>query len=267
MKILAIFLLTGSCLGTSLMAQEIKEGYFTSFDSTKIYYEARGNGYPVLLIHGFMNSGADWKKIPLYDQLVAKGFTVITMDQRGNGKSGKPHNAEAYANDAEAKDLIGLVKFLGLKNYSFVGYSRGSIIGARLLVLDKRVNSAVLGGMGADFTNPLWPRRIAFYEALTYDTIPGFEGVRKRIADNGLDKTALALQQKGQPSTSREELAKVKQKVMVICGDQDQDNGNGADLAKLIPGAVFVTVPGTHGSAWHSSEFATEIIGFLSKKR
>jgi pimeloyl-ACP methyl ester carboxylesterase len=263
MKILAIFLLAGTVLTTNLYGQDKKEGYFTSFDSTKIFYEVRGKGFPVILIHGFMNTGDDWKKIALYDQLTASGYMVITIDQRGNGKSGKPHTEEAYANDAEAKDIMGLIKFLGLKKYSFVGYSRGSIIGSRLLVLDKRVQKGVLGGMGADFTNPQWPRRIAFYEALTYDSIPGFEAVRKRIADNGLDKTALALQQKGQPSTSKEDLGRVKQKVMVICGDKDQDNGNGADLAKLIPKAEFVTVPGNHGSAWHSSEFTAEVLKFL----
>ena len=97
----------------------------------------------------------------------------------------------------------------------------------------------------------------------TNDSVPGFEGVRKRIAENGLDKTALAMQQKEQPSTSKEELARVKQKVLVICGDKDQDNGNGADLAKLIPKAIFVTVPGNHGSAWHSSEFTAEVLKFL----
>jgi len=130
-------------------------------------------------------------------------------------------------------------------------------------VLDKRVQKGVMGGMGADFTNPDWPRRIAFYQALSNDSVPGFDGVRKRIAENGLDKTALAMQQKEQPSTSKEELARVKQKVLVICGDKDQDNGNGADLAKLIPKAVFVTVPGNHGSAWHSSEFTAEVLKFL----
>ena len=265
MKILAIFLLAGSCLATSVKGQEKMEGFFLSFDSTRIYYEVKGRGFPVLLIHGFMNNGDDWKKIPLYEQLTANGYMVITVDQRGNGKSDKPHNPEAYANDAEARDLVGLMKFLKIKKYSFVGYSRGSIIGARLLVLDKAVRSAVLGGMGADFTNPLWPRRIAFYDALTYDSIPGFEGVRKRIADNGLDKVALAYQQKGQPSTSKEELGRIKQRVMVICGDKDQDNGHGEDLAKLIPKAVFVTVPGNHGTAWHGEEFTTEVIRFLSK--
>lgn len=267
MKILAIFLLTGCCMATTLRAQENKQGFYTSFDSTQIYYEVHGTGYPVVLIHGFMNTGDDWKKIMVFNKLQENGFMVITLDQRGNGKSGKPHTPEAYANDAEAKDLIGLMRFLGLKKYALVGYSRGAIIGARLLVLDKRVTRAILGGMGADFTNPDWPRRIAFYQALSNDSVPGFDAVRKRITDNGLDKTALAYQQKGQPSTSKEELSKIKKPVMVICGDKDQDNGNGQDLANLIPKSVFFTVPGNHGSAWHSGEYTIEVVMFLSRNK
>jgi pimeloyl-ACP methyl ester carboxylesterase len=128
MKILAIFLLAGSCLATNVYGQEKKEGFFRSFDSTRIYYEVKGCGFPVLLIHGFMNNGDDWKKIPLYEQLTANGYMVITIDQRGNGKSDKPHNAEAYANDAEAKDLIGLMNFLGINKYAFVGTSVYSLM-------------------------------------------------------------------------------------------------------------------------------------------
>ena len=85
---------------------------------------------------------------------------------RGNGRSDKPHTPESYANDAEAKDVMGIVKDLGLKNYSVIGYSRGSIITARLMVLDKSIIHSVMGGMGTAFTNPEWPRRKMFYRAL-----------------------------------------------------------------------------------------------------
>ena len=67
---------------------------------------------------------------------------------RGNGNSDKPHDSTAYDNDAEAKDIMLLMHRLKIKQYSAVGYSRGSIITARLLVLDKRVMNAVMGGMG-----------------------------------------------------------------------------------------------------------------------
>ena len=240
-------------------------GYFTSVDNVKIWYQTSGKGSPVLLIHGFTGKGSDWKTKPVYDSLLANGFKVIIADLRGNGHSDKPHTAEAYANDAEAKDLMGLLKFLRIKKYRAIGYSRGSIILARLLVLDKNITSVVIGGMGADFTNPMWPRRIGLYEALMYDTVKGYDDFRKRIAASGLDKLALAYQQKEQPSTSKEELSQVKQKVLILCGDQDEDNGKAQDLQQLIPGSKFATVPGNHGSAWGTKEFAKESLAFLKQ--
>ena len=240
-------------------------GYFSSFDGVKVWYQVKGGGKPVLLIHGFTGNGSSWKTKPVYDSLLASGFKVIIVDLRGNGQSDKPHTPEAYANDAEAKDLMGLLKYLGIKRYQAIGYSRGSIILARLLVLDKNVTRAVIGGMGADFTNPMWPRRIGLYEALMYDTVKGYDEFRKRIVTSGLDRLALAYQQKEQPSTSKEELSRIKQKVLLLCGDQDEDNGKAQDLQQLIPGSVFVKVPGNHGSAAGTKEFARESVAFLSK--
>jgi pimeloyl-ACP methyl ester carboxylesterase len=238
-------------------------GYFSSFDGVKIWYQVKGNGKPVLLIHGFTGNGSSWKTKPVYDSLLVSGFKVVIVDLRGNDHSDKPHEAEAYANDAEAKDLMGLLKFLDIKKYQAVGYSRGSIILARLLVLDKNITSAVIGGMGADFTNPMWPRRIGLYEALMYETVKGYDDFRKRIATSGLDRLALAYQQKEQPSTSKEELSRIKQKVLILCGDQDEDNAKAQDLQQLIPASVFVKVPGNHNSAAGTTEFARESVSFL----
>ncbi|MEO6672510.1 MAG: alpha/beta hydrolase [Ginsengibacter sp.] len=256
-------LLNAIILPFALFAQKDSTGYFSSFDNTKIYYEVIGAGNPVLLIHGFTGTGADWKKKPLYDSLLANGFKLIIADLRGNGLSDKPHEPEAYANDAEAKDLMGLLRYLEIKKYQAVGYSRGSIILARLLVLDKSLTSAVIGGMGADFTNPLWPRRIGIYEALMYDSVQGYDDFRKRVISTGLDRLALAYQQKGQPSSGKNELAKVKQKVLIICGDHDADNGRGEDLQKLIPKSAFVSVPGNHNTASGTIDFAVQALLFL----
>ncbi|MFM2361577.1 MAG: hypothetical protein RLZZ316_479 [Bacteroidota bacterium] len=260
--ILFFILLTVYC---AAIAQN-DSGYYASFDGVKIYYETMGSGRPVLLLHGFTNRGADWKRKPLCDSLVAHGYRVVLPDLRGNGKSGQPPTAAAYANDAEAKDLIGLLRFLKIKHYDAVGYSRGSIILARLLVTDKRLQKAVLGGMGADFTNAQWPRRIAFYNALINDTVKGFDDFRKYIASKGLSPMTLAWQQLHQPSTSKESLATVKKKVLVICGNQDADNGTGESLQQLIPAAVLSVVPGNHNSAWGTPVFAKNVIDFLQKK-
>jgi pimeloyl-ACP methyl ester carboxylesterase len=244
-------------------AQTDSTGYFTSFDGVKIHYEVKGRGKPVLLIHGFTGAGSDWKNKPLTDSLLSNGFKVVLVDLRGNGLSDQPTLPKAYAHNAEAKDLVGLISFLGIQRYDAVGYSRGSIILASLLVLDNRCERAVIGGMGADFTNPLWPRRIGFYQALMNDTISGYEDFRNYIAKKGLNPLVLACQQKEQPSTSKEELVQLKLPVLVICGDQDSDNGKGSDLQLLIPGSRFVEVKGNHNSAARTEEFARQVMVFL----
>ena len=243
----------------------IDSSYFSSFDGTKIYYEVRGEGKPVLLVHGFIVNSNTWKRTALYPDLLNGGYKVILLDMRGNGKSDKPHDTAAYENDAEAKDIMQLMDLLKIKQYSAVGYSRGSIITARLLVLDKRVQNAVLGGMGTDFTNPEWPRRKMFYRAMMGDSIPELKGAVDYVKQQGLDQLALAYLQKAQPSTSKEALGKVKQPVLVICGDKDADNGSAAELAKLLPNTASATTPGDHNHASATPEFSKEIISFLRR--
>ncbi|MES1219858.1 MAG: alpha/beta fold hydrolase [Bacteroidota bacterium] len=245
---------------------KFESGFLTSFDGTKIYYEVSGKGEAVILVHGFIVNGQSWKHTALYNDLASAGYKVVLLDQRGNGRSDKPQDSTAYENDAEAKDIMALTKKLGIHKYIAVGYSRGSIIVSRLLVLDKNIQKGVIGGMGSDFTNPEWPRRIMFYHALRGDSVPELKAMVENVQKKGLDQKALAYLQRSQPSTSKEELSKIKRQVLVICGDHDIDNGSAKDLSSLIPGAIFTTTPGVHNDANQSKEFSAAVISFLQKK-
>jgi len=267
-KLLSIILIVLSAHFASAQQMESDSVlYFTSFDGVRIHYEVKGNGEAVILVHGFIVDGESWKRGSLYQDLITKGYKVITLDMRGNGKSDKPHSEEAYQRDAEAKDIMALGTLLKLKKYKAVGYSRGAIITSRLLVLDKRVTHAALGGMGDDFTNPEWPRRIMFYKALMDEPVPELEGMVKYVKSSpNLDQRALAMLQKEQPSTSKQELARVKKPVLVICGDRDEDNGSSEALSKLIPKALYVRVPGDHNNASRTPEFSAAVISFFTSK-
>jgi pimeloyl-ACP methyl ester carboxylesterase len=259
---LVLFVLLLTCV--KLHAQDVEGQYFTSFDGTKIYYEVKGEGYPVVLVHGFTGTSQGWKKGALYPNLLAAGYKVIILDQRGNGRSDKPHTDAGYANDAEAKDIMALAGSLKINSYNVVGYSRGSIITSRLLILDKRVHKAVMGGMGADYTNPQWPRRIHAYKALMGDTtLHDVDDMMTYIRKSNFDNLALAYQQKHQPSTSKQELAKVKIPVLLIDGTEDNTNGDVTDLQKLIPGARLVYVPGNHNTAGNTIQFSSAVLEFL----
>ncbi|MEB0249521.1 MULTISPECIES: alpha/beta hydrolase [unclassified Mucilaginibacter] len=262
-RILSALILTIVC-SVNLHAQNPEGKLFTSFDRTKIYYEVKGTGFPVILLHGFTGTSQGWKHGSLYPALIDAGYQVIILDQRGNGLSGKPHTDAGYSNDAEAKDVMALATSLGLKRYSVVGYSRGSIITSRLIVLDKRINKAVMGGMGADYTNPEWPRRIHAYKALMGDTtMHDVDEMMVWIHKNKFDNLALAYQQKNQPSTSPKELAAVKIPVLLIDGTEDTTNGDVTVLQKMILGSKFVTVPGNHNSAGNTIQFSAAILNFL----
>ncbi|MEP7269001.1 MAG: alpha/beta hydrolase [Saprospiraceae bacterium] len=238
--------------------------FITSFDGTKIYFETHGSGRPILLIHGFTGDGSGWKRSALFNDLIAGNYMPVLVDLRGNGKSDKPHDAKAYSDDAEAKDLIAVMNHLGVKSYDALGYSRGSIILARLLVFDPRIQKGILGGMGSDFTNPEWPRKVLFYHTLAGDTIvESLTPMIKRIESQGLDRIALSLMQKEQPSTSALTLGKLINKVLVISGNEDFENGSSKELAEMIPRCTYVNVPGKHGGTSNTKAFSNEVLTFL----
>ena len=250
----------------TLAQSDLHSEYFTTTDGIRINYEINGEGKAVVLIHGFMNTQENWKKAPLYNNLTSVGYKVITIDLRGNGKSDKPHQPASYANDAEAKDVMQLISLLNISNYFVVGYSRGAIIASRLLILDKRVSKTVMGGMGSDFTNPEWPRRIMFYRALNNEDVPELKDMVKRVQDSGLDQQAYACQQKEQPHTSPEEFKNVKTPVLVICGHQDTANGSADELSKLIPKSILKKVLGDHNNTARTEKFSEEVIAFLKAR-
>ncbi|WP_435357227.1 alpha/beta fold hydrolase [Emticicia sp. SJ17W-69] len=249
-------------------AQSEREPLFTSFDGTKIHYDIKGEGFPVVLVHGFMSNSNSWKRGALIPALVKEGFTVITLDLRGNGLSDKPHSLEAYENNAEIKDVMALMKHLGFKKYDVVGYSRGAILTARQLILDKHLHKTVIGGVGADFTDPNWERRKMFAEAFSGKAhlYPETKGAIESAKRNGVDTLVMGFLQKVQPATTPAQLAKVRKPVLVIAGDQDLDNGNSAELAKLLPKSTLKTVPGNHGNTSQSEAFAKEVVLFLKEK-
>ena len=208
--------------------------YFTSFDDTKIAYTDEGEGKPILLIHGFINTRKSWDNTALKKDLLEKGYRVIVPDLRGSGDSDKPHDDDAYLQDAEVIDLMFLLLELKIKKYSAIGYSRGSIILAKLMTKDGRLKKAILGGIGFDFTNPNWKRRIAFRDAFNGKVTEETKGAVAYAKSVEADLRCLYLQQKHQSVTTTRQLKYVKAKVLVLVGDQDKDNGDAVALSKAI---------------------------------
>lgn len=260
-----------SCFGVVFMlffssysfAQTFK--YYEAPDKVRIAYTDSGSGKVVVLLHGFINTGANWRKTALYKDLLKNGYRVIVPDLRGNGRSDKPHEDKFYANEIETGDVMGILTDLKVKAYEVVGYSRGAIVAAKLITKDKRVAKVVLGGMGQHFTNPNWDRRLMFAAAFNgkFHLYPEAQGAVKYAKSINADTVALGLLQKYQPVTSPEDLKKFSKPVLIIAGDEDKDNGDPAVLQTYFKDAKLSIVKGNHNATYNTEPFSAEIIKFL----
>lgn len=82
-----------------------------------------GSGTPVVLLHGFAETGHMW--LPLVQRLDGQ-HEVIVPDLRGAGGSDKP--AGGYDKKTMAQDIHALVRSLGLKKVKLVGHDIGLMV-------------------------------------------------------------------------------------------------------------------------------------------
>lgn len=103
---------------------------FLEKDGVKLYYEVRGEGAPLLMIHGVMVDA--W----LYEragELLAKHYRVITYDRRGNSRS-EAAEGTRYDMDAQIADVKNLLDELGIAETYIAGTSAGGSIGLHFLL-------------------------------------------------------------------------------------------------------------------------------------
>ncbi len=91
-----------------------------------------GEGPPLLLLHGYPQTHACWRKIA---PALAQRFTVVAADLRGYGASSKPPGGgdhAMYSKRAMAADQIALMRALGFGRFRLVGHDRGARVAHRL---------------------------------------------------------------------------------------------------------------------------------------
>ncbi len=91
-----------------------------------IHYEVTGEGRPVVLLHGFPDTGRLWRhQVPA---LARAGFRVIVPDMRGYGASDKPSEVDAYGIQALVGDVLAVMKDAGVERTHVVGHDWGAAV-------------------------------------------------------------------------------------------------------------------------------------------
>jgi pimeloyl-ACP methyl ester carboxylesterase len=95
-------------------------------DGVGIEYEVTGEGPPVILLHGFPDSGRVWRH--QVTALSEAGFRVIVPDLRGYGRSDKPADPEAYSMRLLIGDVLAVLSDAGAERAHVVGHDWGAAI-------------------------------------------------------------------------------------------------------------------------------------------
>ena len=240
-----------------------------------IAWESHGEGYPILLSHGYASTQQMWQG---QIELLAQRYRLITWDMRGHGLSDSPDDPAEYSEAKTVQDMA--------------------------LLLDAAdVRQAVIGGLSLGGYMSL-----GFYHAhpdrvralMLFDTGPGYRKDEARAEWNVMaDRRASAFEEQGLAAVGRSAevlvathrsaaglakaargmLAQFDDHVMrllpdiavptlVLVGSEDKPfHGGSQYMAAKIPGAEYVVVP----DAGHSANidqpqaFNAAVLSFLDK--
>lgn len=132
-KRIATLSTTSFVLGSLALAQiasrsSVKTGY-APVDGLKVYYEIRGTGAPLVVLHGGL--GSTDMMSPIVTALAADR-QVIALDLQGHGRTGDIDRPITY--EGMADDIAGLMKYLGIEKADVLGYSLGGGTALRVAI-------------------------------------------------------------------------------------------------------------------------------------
>jgi pimeloyl-ACP methyl ester carboxylesterase len=236
----------------------------TTSDGTRLYWEAGGEGEPLLLIQGLGFSAAMWFR--LLPALEAAHRRVIRYDARGIGRSEVPDGP--YTIPLMAADAMAVLDAAGAETAHVFGCSLGGIVAQEVAITyGDRVRSLTLCCTHPAGTDAVWPDEsvmdmlrnrttlspeeairasvdVGYHPSTSRDRIEKDIALRLEIPNTAAGYMNQLMGGLGYPGTLAR-LPGVSAPTLVIHGDADQmvPTANADILARAIPNASKVVVP------------------------
>jgi haloacetate dehalogenase len=177
------------------------EAHWIDTQAGKIFARSKGNGPPLLLLHGFPQTHTMWHRIA---PALAQTHRVVLMDLRGYGWSSAPKGDAAhqtYSKRTMGRDAVAVMEALGHVRFAIAGHDRGARVGYRL-ALDEPGRVERLALLDIQPTFHVWQQiREGKYDAAHWaflarpapepeqtmgtDPLPYFEGLMAKWSGSG----------------------------------------------------------------------------------
>ena len=217
----------------------------------QLYYEARGDGEPLLLLHGGTGIGADWTLV--FTRGDPAGFRVIVPDLRGHGRSTNPSRAFTFRQAAQ--DMFALLDRLGIQRVKAIGLS----LGAKTLLHMATHQPGRVDAMVLVSATPYFPAQArAAMAQLTVDAFSDAEWATQRQRHvHGDDQIRMLYEQMRGLKNSYDDmtftpslLATITARTLIVHGDRDPlyPVELAMEMYRSIPSSALWVVPnGGHG--------------------
>jgi pimeloyl-ACP methyl ester carboxylesterase len=236
-----------------------------------MYYRIIGEGDPLVLLHGFTQTGKVWN--PIIEELAAN-YRLIIPDLRGHGQSTNP--TVEFTHRQSALDVFELLDQLGINTFKAMGISTGGMTLLHMATAQReRVEAMVLIGATSYF--PEQARVIM--RASSPDSLPQtrLESLGRRHSRGTEQARSLMTQFSGFQDSyddmnfTRPYLSTIKARTLIVHGDRDAffPVSIPVEQYEAIPKSYFWIVPnGGHVPLLHSDIsrrfFVNTVSAFLS---
>ncbi|MBQ6335014.1 MAG: alpha/beta hydrolase [Erysipelotrichaceae bacterium] len=116
---------------------------FVEVNGVKLFYEKKGEGRPLIMIHG---NSEDHTIFLEASEVLKDHFEVYLLDSRDHGQSDKVN--ELHYDDM-AEDMVQFMEKLDLSNVVYYGFSDGGIIGLLTSLKSSRISRLIVSGANA----------------------------------------------------------------------------------------------------------------------
>jgi pimeloyl-ACP methyl ester carboxylesterase len=252
-------------------------------DGVQIAYRRFGTGPVVVLVHGTALSQVIWRGFG-YVRDLSVDHTVLTLDLRGHGRSGKPHQESAYDLELFVADVLAVLDASEVEQADYLGYSLGGRVGFSLADAHPGRVRSLISAAGAPGNRPGAFDRLFFpgcIEVLETTGMTGFladwqahtgekldSATRAALAANDARALAAYMRRSERDSGVPESrLVGLTVPMFLVVGSEDRERLTAAQkVRERVPTAVVRVIPGaTHADVLRHPETATSIRGFLDR--
>lgn len=216
-------------------------------------YEAHGQGFPLVLAHGYTASLEMWEA---QVEPFAERYRLLLYDCRGHGGSGAPQDPSLYSMDTLAEDLRGLLQHLGLQEAFVGGMSMGGVIALHFALAYPQMVRALL----------------------LFDTVPGGPFLRKFIPPRDAEGVMASLEAGGLPGCVHmgramfdspdysPRLGELTMPLLLVAGEWDPMSEAVEEMHRQVPHSRYVLLreAGHGSSAWRPAAFNQAVLDFLA---